>query len=117
MVTSSWPYPAFPDPEWLGGARSGDPALITVIRSLRSLLAETGNPVDDRPETLLAALGRCAEISERIDWAMLSLVGEARAHGQSWSRIGGAMGVTKQAVQHRFSRYVAEALDRARLRS
>jgi hypothetical protein len=113
MVTSAWPYPAFPDPEWLGGARSGDPALIAAIRCLRTLLVDTGQPVDDRPETLLAALGGCAELSERVDWAMLSLVGEARAHGLSWSRIGAAMGVTKQAVQRRFGRYVTEALERA----
>jgi hypothetical protein len=113
VVTSAWPYPAFPHADWMGGNRSGDPALVTVIRSLRSSLAETGTVIDERPETLLAALTRCGELAERIDWATLSLVGEARAHGLAWSAIGAALGVSKQAAQHRFNRYVQEALHRA----
>jgi hypothetical protein len=113
VVTSAWPYPPFPSPDWLGGAGSGDPALVAATATVKSLLGQTGGRVDGDPRTLLAALGRAGELAERLDWVMLSLVGEARAHGMPWAEIGLALGVSKQAVHARFARYVAEALARA----
>jgi hypothetical protein len=62
---------------------------------------------------LLDALTRLAAVGERVDWALLSVVGEARARGLSWQAIGDALGVTKQAAQQRFAPYVKEALEQA----
>src|SRR3954467_6197565 len=84
-----------------------------VVRGLRSLVAETGGPPSGEPDDLLGALEQLAAIGERVSWAMLSLVGEARSQGVSWAGVGGALGVTKQAAQQRFGPYVAEALSRA----
>ncbi|HET6817404.1 MAG TPA: hypothetical protein VFH66_09305 [Mycobacteriales bacterium] len=109
----AWPYPSYADRIWLGGERGTDRALATVVRALRSLVAETGGQPTREPADLLAALEQLAAIGERVSWAMLSLVGEARSRGVSWSGVGAALGVTKQAAQQRFGPYVAEALTRA----
>src|SRR5947199_4706815 len=110
---SSWPYPSYADRVWLGGDGGADRALATVVRALRGLVAETGGQATAEPESLLGALEQLTAIGERVSWAMLSLVGEARSQGVSWAGIGGALGVSKQAAQQRFGPYVAEALSRA----
>lgn len=108
-----WPYPSYADRDWLGGERGGDRALAGVVRALRSLVSETGGQPGADPEALLTAMSRLADFGERIDWALLSLVGEARTFGVSWQSIGSALGVTKQAAQQRFAPYVKEALEQA----
>ena len=113
MTDEQWPYPSYADRLWLGGERGADRPLASVVRALRGLVAESGGRPVGQPESLLDALGRLAEIGERVDWALLSLVGEARARGVSWQAVGAALGVTKQAAQQRFAPYVKEALDRA----
>jgi hypothetical protein len=113
MDPSPWPYPSYADRNWLGGERVPDRALASVIRSLRAIVAETGDPVSDEPEALLAALGHLAAIAERVDWAMLSVIGECRAHAIPWVAIGASLGVTKQAAQQRFAPYVKEAMEQA----
>lgn len=106
-----WPYPSYADRRWLGGDRVEDRSLAAVIKALRSLVAEADAPVGSGPEALLAGLSHLAEIAERVDWAMLSLVGESRCHAVPWQAIGSALGVTKQAAQQRFAPYVKEALE------
>ena len=108
-----WPYPSYADRRWLGGERVEDRSLAAVIKALRTAVVEAGAPVGDDPESLLAGLSHLAAIAERIDWAMLSLVGESRSHGVPWQAIGNALGVTKQAAQQRFAPYVKEALEQA----
>jgi hypothetical protein len=113
MSTSPWPYPSYPDRQWLGGERGPDRALAAVIRALRTTSAESGTPATSDPQSLLSGLAQLAAISERVEWAMLSLVGEARANGVPWATIGAALGVTKQAAQQRFAPYVKQALEQA----
>jgi hypothetical protein len=54
------------------------------------------------------------ELEERLDWALLALVGEARAARLSWAEIGTGLGVSRQAAQQRFASYVEQALAQAR---
>lgn len=110
----TWPYPSYADRRWLGGDRSSDRALATVVRAIRGLVTETGGRPEGDPEDLLHALGRLADLGERVEWAMLSVIGEARTKGVTWAAIGEALGVTKQAAQQRFAPYVREALEQAR---
>ena len=109
----TWPYPSYSDRSWLGGERGADRALAGVVRALRALVNETGGQPSADAESLLFAMSRLADFGERIDWALLSLVGEARTFGVSWQSIGNALGVTKQAAQQRFAPYVKEALEQA----
>jgi hypothetical protein len=113
MTDSPWPYPSYADRRWLGGDRGSDRSLAAVVRTLRATVAESGGTVSEDPDSLLDALRHLADIAERVDWAMLSLVGELRAHGVSWVMIGTSLGVTKQAAQQRFSPYVKQALEQA----
>jgi hypothetical protein len=69
--------------------------------------------VDATPPALLHGLSQLADLGERVEWAMLSVIGEARTAGVTWAAIGEALGVTKQAAQQRFAPYVTEALERA----
>lgn len=108
-----WPYPSYADRRWLGGDRGEDAALATVVRGVRDLVRDSGGPVGGDPPALLHALGQLADVGERVEWAMLSLIGEARCQGVTWKAIGEALGVTKQAAQQRFAPYVQQALDRA----
>jgi hypothetical protein len=114
MRPSPWPYRSYADSRWLGGDAGEDPALAAVVRSVRSTVADSDGSTTDSPDSLLAALASLAAIAERIDWAMLSLVGEARANVVSWSAIGASLGVTKQAAQQRFAPYVKQALEQAK---
>jgi hypothetical protein len=109
----AWPYPSYADRVWLGGERGSDRALAAVVKALRTLVAESGGQPSGEPADLLAALEQLAAFGERVSWAMLSLVGEARTQGVSWSAVGSALGVTKQAAQQRFGPYVAQALEQA----
>ena len=111
--TDPWPYPSYGDRRWLGGEQGGDPALAMVVRSIRTFVTESGGRADPSPEGLLFGLGRLADLGERIEWAMLSIIGEARSKGVTWQAIGGALGVTKQAAQQRFAPYVKKAFEQA----
>lgn len=113
MTDSAWPYPSYADRRWLGGDRGPDRALAAVVRTVRATVTEAGGSAGNDAESLLDGLSHLAEIAERVDWAMLSLVGEARAGGVPWVMIGKALGVTKQAAQQRFAPYVKQALDQA----
>src|SRR5436305_12015649 len=86
-----WPYPSYADRRWLGGERGSDRALATVVRATRSLVAETGGQVDGDPQMLLHALAQLADLGERIEWAMLSVIGESRTQGVTWAAIGAAL--------------------------
>lgn len=117
MTESSWPYPSYSDRRWLGGERVPDRDLAAAIRAVRMAVADAGDPVTSDPDSLLAGLSHLAAIGERIEWAMLSLVGESRAAGVPWAAVGGALGVTKQAAQQRFAPYVKAALEQAQVRA
>jgi ClpX C4-type zinc finger len=58
----------------------------------------------DRPEEeLLASLARTQAVITQVDAAVHDHVGVLRARGVTWTRIGEALGVTKQAAWDRFS--------------
>jgi hypothetical protein len=113
MSPSPWPYLSYADQHWLGGEGGADRDLAAVIKALRTVVADAGDPVSPEPESLLRGLAHLAAINERVDWAILSLVGESRAQDVSWATIGTALGVSKQAAQQRFASYVTQALTQA----
>jgi hypothetical protein len=113
VSASPWPYPSYSDRRWLGGERGRDRALAALVTAVRRTAAESGSAQSsEERETVLAGLGHLAAIAERVDWALLSLVGEARANGASWAAVGAALGVSRQAAQQRFAPWVAEAIRR-----
>jgi hypothetical protein len=58
----------------------------------------------DRPEDeLLASLGRIQAVEAQADAAVHDHVDILRERGVSWTRIGQALGVSKQAAWERFS--------------
>jgi hypothetical protein len=54
-------------------------------------------------DELLASLGRAQKSVPQLDAAMRDYVDLLRARGVSWTRIGAALGVSKQAAWERFS--------------
>jgi hypothetical protein len=61
-------------------------------------------PMHQRPDDeLLASLARVQAVIPQIDAAMQDYVDTLRARGVSWTRIGAALGVSKQAAWERFS--------------
>ena len=109
--TPSWPYASFGSPAWLRPEQS-DPALDRA-RELALSLVRPSPPVD-RAELLLAAVAGTREVADRLDWVLLSLVGEARAQGLSWEEVGAALGVSRQAAHKRYAPHLADAYARAR---
>jgi hypothetical protein len=62
------------------------------------------NPRHELPDDeLLASLARAQAAAPQIDAAMHDYVGILRARGVSWTRIGAALGVSKQSAWERFS--------------
>jgi hypothetical protein len=118
VTATVWPYPSYTDRRWLGGERGPDKALAAVVSAVRrTAAADDGDALPDgagQPDgdaAVLAGLRHLAEIAERVDWALLSLVGEARANGASWATVGEALGVSRQAAQQRFGPWVEEAMN------
>ena len=59
---------------------------------------------DERPDDeLLAALAKVQAVVTQADAAVHDYVGVLRGRGISWTRIGEALGVSKQAAWERFS--------------
>ena len=59
---------------------------------------------DQQPDdALLASLGRLQAVVSQVDAALHNHVEMLRARGVSWTRIGEALGVSKQAAWERFS--------------
>ena len=103
-----WPYASVTDPRWLA---PGDDRYLPVARdAVRGLLPAGAG----RNDALVAGLAAAQQLRDRLDWVLLSLVGESRAAGMSWSQIGGALGVRKQAAHQRYGPYVEAALAQAR---
>ena len=103
-----WPYPSVTDPRWLA---PGDDAYLAAARdAVRGLLPDRAG----RSEQLVAGLAAAQQLRDRLDWVLLSLVGEGRAAGLSWSEVGAALGVRKQAAHQRYGPYVEAALAQAR---
>jgi ATP-dependent Clp protease ATP-binding subunit ClpA len=68
--------------------------LIAYVRTLHP----DGGPLDRLSDAVTAA----DELNEQADALIGYFVDQARASGASWSQIGAAMGVSKQAAQKRF---------------
>jgi hypothetical protein len=58
---------------------------------------------DQPDDELLASLARAQAAVPQIDAAMHDYIDILRARGVSWTRIGAALGVSKQAAWERFS--------------
>lgn len=112
MTSRGWPYPSLGDPAWLVPADAEDRYLAAAREAVRALAGAAPGTAPDGA-TLLAALTGARELAERVDWVLLSLVGEARGAGLSWEQVASALGVSRQAAHKRFAPYVAAALARA----
>jgi hypothetical protein len=64
---------------------------------------ELGSPAGQSDEELLASLARIQATAAQADAALHDHVGSLRERGISWTRIGAAVGVSKQAAWERFS--------------
>jgi hypothetical protein len=111
-TTTEWPYAGLGDPSWLAGDPADD-ALRAARAAVLDVLSTSGADARSRAG-LLAALGAVADLQERLDWALLALVGEGRAARLSWAELGAALGVSRQAAQQRFAAFVEQALEQAR---
>lgn len=111
-MTSPWPYASVTDPVWLSPPGSDD----RFLRAARDAVREQLPPATGRatPQHLIEAMATAQQIRDRLDWVLLSLVGEGRAAGLSWAQVGEALGVRKQAAHQRFGQYVEAALAQAR---
>jgi hypothetical protein len=109
--TPSWPYAPFGSPTWLR-PQDSDAALDAARELTLSLVRRP--PAGDRGDLLLAAVRGTREVADRLDWVLLSLVGEARAEGLSWEQVAAALGVSKQAAHKRYAPHLADAYARAR---
>lgn len=69
--------------------------LIAYVRSLHP----DGGPLDHLSDAVMTA----QELNDQADALIGHFVDQARVSGSSWSQIGTAMGVTKQAAQRRFT--------------
>ena len=107
--TPPWPYARFGSPTWL--RPDGEDPALDAARAVA--LSAPAAPGAERGDQLLAAVARTREVAERLDWALLSLVGEARAEGLSWEQVAAALGVTKQAAHKRYAPHLADAYARA----
>jgi len=70
------------------------PTLPPKVRSWNELLSD---------EDLLATLPRVASVSHQVEVQLAEGVTAARARGITWTRIGGALGMTRQSAWERFS--------------
>ena len=73
-------------------------SLDNLIAHVRALHPD-GEPLDH----LSGAVATARELSDQADALIGHFVDQARVSGASWSQIGAAMGVTKQAAQKRFT--------------
>lgn len=73
-------------------------SLDSLIAHVRSLHPD-GGPLEHLSDSIVTA----RELSDQADALIGHFVDQARASGASWSQIGQAMGVTKQAAQKRFT--------------
>ena len=64
------------------------------IRSWKKLLSD---------DELLATLPRVAAVSRQVEGELAAAVAELRARGITWTRIGAALGMTRQSAWERFS--------------
>ena len=67
------------------------------------LVPKVGGPADRPDDELLASLARVQALVSHADAAVHDHVDMLRARGISWTRIGEALGVSKQAAWERFS--------------
>lgn len=111
-MSSAWPYASVTDPAWLAPPGRDDPYLRAARDAVRGELPAAPQPAT--VEHLLLALATAQQVRERMDWVLLSLVGEARSLGSSWAQVGQALGVRRQAAHQRFGPYVEAALAQAR---
>ena len=78
------------------------------VELCRLIIAEDPAPKvggwDEQPDDeLLASLARIQAVISQVDAAVHDHVDMLRARGTSWTRIGEALGVSKQAAWERFS--------------
>jgi ClpX C4-type zinc finger len=66
-------------------------------------VTELGSPAEQSDDELLASLARIQATAAQADAALHDHVGSLRDRGISWTRIGAAVGVSKQAAWERFS--------------
>jgi hypothetical protein len=75
-----------------------------IIGNKPAIMSTTSRWKEDLPdEELLALLPKIAAASAQVDQQLTIWVRNARTRGITWTRIGGALGMTRQSAWERFS--------------
>ncbi|HEY8457516.1 MAG TPA: Clp protease N-terminal domain-containing protein [Actinopolymorphaceae bacterium] len=95
---------------------TGDLDLDRIIASIEAARSASATPATDQA-TALARIRDAQRAATRLEALAHHLVAhfvdQARQHGASWTSIGGALGVTRQAAQQRFVPSVTGGLESA----
>ena len=55
-------------------------------------------------DSILAGLPQIATVSAQAEFTLHERIAELRRRGMTWAQLGGALGVTRQAVWERFAK-------------
>lgn len=80
-----------------------------LFKDIEQQLREIRDPaLDDYDATISSKLGTRRRTAEALERLTRETVEEGRQFGLSWSEIGAALGISKQAAHQRFKEHIRE---------